>query len=596
MSDLITDSNGDPMGLVTDREEWLSSATPERNRMRMRKEVFGVFGDRTAFERHRESDAFDAVLAGDRLTVGIRDPALGVPGRSDVHEGEHGLCVVWGEAFCPAGGESVAAWLADAYADRGADALADLNGSYLVALEHGTDTLVATDPIRSWECFYTDAHDARVFGSDPTAVQLTVPSPKVRRESLLEYLHLGTVLGEKTLFERTHRAPFDGYLTPDEAGEFRRFVYEQTEFDYVDELADRLRRAIERRSDYPGDTGLLLSAGYDSRVLLSQLPAVDRCYTVGDHDDEEVQAARRVAAQYDTDHTVLETDDRYLSLEPSKNRYNQTIKESLHVHHAGYTDDIDVDSVYHGLLYDTLFKGFFLERDSVEVAGKRLPWERLADDPDPVESLLDTLAFSPPDSRDISRLAEHVFTDVGLDDPEDFLRSSLASELESCQDRASNPHDATDLLAIRNQPVLPFRTHLADNFLESFVAVDSDLLDWHLRTPPEHRNGQTFREAMDRIDPAIDRYDPPDRPHDIDILNHVESFLRRRLPFLAPFDSAWPDRNEVYERYDVAVRLPFSPAPDVSVRHALRLHDALTQAAFHESWEERAAYPVHKEE
>ena len=578
------------MGLLTGREDWISDAAPDRDRMRMRKEVFGVFGDRTVFERHRETDAFDMVVDGDGLTVGIRDPALGVPGRSAVHESDDGHCVVWGEAFCPAGDSNVATWLADAYADRGSDAFADLNGSYLVAVEHGEDAVVATDPIRSWECFYTDLPDARVFGSDLAAVQSTVPEPRVRRDSLLEFLHLGTVLGEKTLFERTRRAPFDGYLTPDHAGEFRRFVYEPAEFDYADELARRLERAIERRRGYPGDTGLLLSAGYDSRVLLSQLPEMSTCYTVGTDEDQEVTAARRVADQYDVEHRVLETDDRYLSLDPPKSRYGQSIKESLHVHHAGYTDGIEVASVYHGLLYDTLFKGFFLDRNAVEVAGRRLPWQRLSDDPDPVESLLDTLAFSPTESRRLTRTASRVFADVQVEDPEQFIRESLHSELEACRDRASNAHDATELIAIRNQPVLPFRVHLADNFLESFVAVDSSLLDWHLRTPPEHRSRETFREAVAQIDPEIDRHHPPDRPHDWTVLNHAEEFVRRRLPFLSPFESAWPDREEVYERYDLGHRLPFSPADDLSVRHALRLNDALTQAAYHESWQETATH------
>ncbi|WP_254662856.1 hypothetical protein [Haladaptatus sp. W1] len=78
-----------------------------------------------------------------------------------------------------------------------------------------------------------------------------------------EFLHMGVVLGDKTLFHELHRAPFDGYLTPDEAGELDRFVYEEREMDYASELADRMQRAIRLRSRQPGKKGLLLSAGYD---------------------------------------------------------------------------------------------------------------------------------------------------------------------------------------------------------------------------------------------------------------------------------------------------------------------------------------------
>mgnify|MGYP000645748952 CR=1 FL=1 len=547
----------------------------------MYKELFGVFGDENDFRRFRTGDEYDAVLAGDRLTVGVRDPHLGVRGRSDAYEDGEGYCVVWGEAFCPTGGDAVAAWLADAYDRRGTDALADLNGSYLVALERNGRALVATDPVRSWECFYTDAPGVRVFGSDAASVGRTVDAPRISPRALREFLHLSVVFGQRTLLESVSRVPFDSVLRAGDTAPLDRFVYEPAEFDYAEELARRLRRAIERRSDYPGDTGLLLSAGYDSRVLLAELPSVSECYTVGGEDDQEVDAARRVAEQYGASHTALSPTHDYLAVDEGKSRYGQGIKESLHVHHADQTDAIATETVYHGLLWDTLFRGHFLEPSTLRVGGLDVPLGGLEADPDPVAALLDRIGYNERGSR---RLRE--FTGIGPADPSAFARRAVADALAGVRDRADDVQNVVDACGITNQPTLPFRAHLADNFLESFVAVDADLLEWHLRTPPEHRNRETFREAIETLDPAIDRHNPPDRPHDAPILNHVESFLRRRLPFLSPLGSAWPDRDAVYERYDVAVRLPFRPQTDLSVRHALRLNDALTHAAVHESREE----------
>ena len=189
--------------------DWTGPGGVDRSRLSMRKELFGVFGDRSAFERLREPGAFDAVVGDGPLTVGVRDPALGMPGRSDVHTDDAGVCVVWGEAYAPNGNTASAEWVERAVAERGRAALADLDGSYLVALARDGEAFVATDPIRSWECFYTDAPGVRTFGTDLTPVEETVADPRVRRDALLEFLHLGTVLGEKTLFERAARLPID---------------------------------------------------------------------------------------------------------------------------------------------------------------------------------------------------------------------------------------------------------------------------------------------------------------------------------------------------------------------------------------------------
>jgi asparagine synthetase B (glutamine-hydrolysing) len=541
----------------------------------MHKELFGVFGGREAFEAHREPAAFDVVLGGEAVTVGLRDPHLGVPWRSCVAEGEDDFCAVWGEAFAPDGESDAAEWLAARYAAVGRDALADLNGSYLAVVEHEGQAVVACDSIRSWECFYADTADGRVFGTDCAAVTARLDDPQPRRQSVLEFLHIGTVLGDKTVHEGVERVPFDGYLTAGGVGEFRRFVYEPREFDYAEELAARLRRAIERRAHYPGRKGLLLSAGQDSRSILSVVPDIDHCYTIGSPSAQEVAVARRLAHQYGAAHDVLAPGVRYLRGGPEKLRYTQGVRESLHIHHAGYDDELAVDTMLHGKYFDTLLKGYFVEHESVGVAGLKLPLRKLATDPDPVDFLQNTLGYLPEGSARLAGAASAFFDDLELDDPETWVHDRLAAEFARCEDRADSVHNATNLLVLRNQPVLDFRVHLADNYLESFVAADRELLEWHLHTPPRYRHKETVSEALGLLDDDIFRHRPPTQPHDAELWNQIERFTRRKLPLVTSFEAAWPDRREIYEGNNLDDHFfPNHQAVwDLPVRTKLRVND-----------------------
>ncbi|WP_254532463.1 asparagine synthase-related protein [Natrinema gelatinilyticum] len=537
----------------------------------MNRELFGVFGGSETFERLRSSDEFDEVLHGSTVTVGIRDPDLGVPGWSATYAGEEGCCLIWGEIYVPDDDQNAARWLLEEYETDGANALAGLNGSYLAVVdsEQSSGAFVATDPVRSRECFYTDDPGVRVFGTDAAAVGRTLSDPTLHGDSLLEFLHLGVTLGEKTAFTDLCRLPMDSCLTPKSVVPLNRFVYRPREFDYVGELAERLERALQRRASLPGRKGLLLSAGYDSRIILSKVAGIEHSYTVGTPNAAEVRAAKRLASQYDAIHTAFRPDERYIRPEGSKTRYTHGIKESLHIHHAGYTDEIHVDTMYHGLLFDTFIRGHFTAENTVEVLGKPVPTGRLESDPNPVETLLKKFGYS----REASlELAELLSFDI---EPESFVRKAIADELESVRDRVNSMQNALSCVGIANQPSIPFHVQLSDNFLTPFLATDRELLDWHLRTPPEYRTTETFLQACQQIDPQILRHRPPDRPYDATLLNEVEGFVRRKTPFLASFESPWPNRELLFERHDLDRRLlaDFEHVHTLPARHKLRITD-----------------------
>lgn len=543
----------------------------------MNKELFGVFGSRDAYDQLRSENGFDQLLSNDEITIGVRDPGLAVDGRSVSYVDGDEFCHVFGEAYPEDPETNVARSLFTEYMRDPVSALSSINGSYLAVLGVDGAARVVTDPLRSWECFHADINGTRVFSTDPSVLKALIDPVEYDRESLLEYLHLGTVLGERTLFDGICRVPFDGYLTDDSVGSLSRFVYEPRPFDYAGELKNRLLRAVARRSDLPGPKGLLLSGGNDSRVFLARIDGIDQSYTIGNPDSREVAVARKVASQYKTPHTVLVPDDRYLLPTDEKSKYSQAIKESLHIHHAGFNDSLEVKTVYHGILFDTLLKGYFLERDGLELFGAKLPSTDLVDDPNPVEMLLDTLGFFPTESEGVAEATADLFdVDLSVDSPYDFLYNQLHEELETCWERAESVHNAMDLLVIKNQPVLPFHTHLADNYYEAFVAADRELIEWHLMTPPRYRRYETFRKAIEGIDPAILKHRSQSQPLPSVRLNQIERFVRRKLPFLEPFEPAWPDRDTLYEEYSMDQRLfPDNPAThELPARLKLRANDA----------------------
>ncbi|WP_144905706.1 asparagine synthetase B family protein [Halobellus captivus] len=508
----------------------------------MKKELFGVFGDLSEFRRYRSETEFDRVVEGQSSTVGIRDIALGIPGRSTVYEEGDDICVLWGEVYPPYGmSTGTARWLLERYRESGLDALKELNGSYLALIDDG-DAVIATDPIRSWECYYADTNGSRVFSTAPDSISnhLTEPEPSTR--GLQEFLHFGVVLGDKSTVKGLHRVPFDGCLYRGSTRDLRRFVYEPTEFDYVQELADRLERAFARRAKLPGKKGLLLSGGYDSRTLLAGPLDVDQCYTVGDPTSAEVNVAAQVSDQYDVPHRVLSIDERYLRRDDDVIKYGHGIKESLHIHHAAYDHEIDVDTMYHGLLWDTFFRGHFLPRDRFDVFGYKIPRNRLEPDPGLAETLVDRKFGFIPTEKDLVADA-----DV-RGDGRAMAYDAIVSQLDGQTDRYDSIYNAIDLVGIQNQPTLPFRNHLADQYIESFIVADRELIDWHLRTPPEHRNSKTLLQAIQLIDSDILRHRPPGRPFESVSLNTAQNFFRKQCPFLSGFNGSWPDRTRHYDQ------------------------------------------------
>jgi hypothetical protein len=523
----------------------------------MNHQLFGVFGDRDDFSRFCTGNGFDTVVESDSATIGIRDVGYGIPGRTAVYEGDDGISIIWGEVVQETP-QQPAERLLERYIESGLDAFCELNGSYLAFVEHADDALLVTDPIRSWEAFYTDAPGVRVFGTDAARVTRTIPELGLNGNTVAEVTHFGTSFSDSTVVSELNRIPFDGYLTADSAGELRRFVYRPQEFDYVGELAARLQRAIERRVSLPGRKALLVHAhtGWDARVVLSQHPTVDAMYTLGASD-----TAADLAAQYGVDHAALPISERSLDVRPETIQYTQGIRESLPIQYLGDLNTIDADTIYHGALFDILFRGRFLPRRDTELFGWVTP-SRLDPDPDAVEHITSKLGYY--GAETVLTSSQFIESDVARL-PTELIEPSF----ESCWERADSVHNAVDLFSIKQTPHLAFRTHLADHFLESFIAADRELIEWHLTTPPEHRTDKTFHEALSMLDSKTFCHSPR---------TQIETVIRQIVPGLAPSKKSFPDLDALYAGNNLDEKLfpGYEEMHALPPRLKLRMNDLIT--------------------
>lgn len=542
----------------------------------MNRELFGITGDRRAFERYRSPDEFHRIVSGDAITVGIRDDGVQIKGRSSAYEAENGCAAIWGEVITPPAVEQPPAeWLYRRTESIGDDVFTRLNGSYVAVVDVDGELSIVPDHIRSRECFYADVNGNRIFGTDAAAVASVMGDPALDPVAMNQLLYFGVVFEDRTLLDELSRIRFDVAHSRSDARPLGRIRYRpihRSEEEHASELATRLRLAVNRRIEYPPPKGILSSAGFDSRMILATVPDLDVSYTLGSPSMPEVVTARKLANQYGVDHQVLPITPEYLKTTPDIVQYTNGIRESVHIHHRGNEAEMDARTIYHGLLLDTVLRDIYLPRKRIEAFGHALPLPGLVSDPDTFAYMQERLGIFEGGGP---LIADH--PDYDNISEREFLDRTLSTVIEDCREATDSIHNAMSLLGLRVTQALPFQTHLADNHFESLVAADTGLIDWHLTTPPDHRNSRTYQRAIEQIDDQMLFHRPPDRPHRSHTLNQIEGYLRRRIPYVPEAGTPWPDRDAMYEEQHLDAKL-FPDAPQVHhlpPRVKLRLNDAL---------------------
>lgn len=546
----------------------------------MHKELFGVFGTRRDFLRFRSTEEFDRIVTGENLVVGIRDEGLGIAGQSCAYESSEGCAVIWGEIVSPDASKSAPAkWLFERVQSNGTSAYRRLNGSYIAVVDTPETGTIAPDRLRSRECFFADLGNLRIFGTDAAKIVRCIDSPHLDGIGLNQLLHFGVVFEDHTLVEQLNRLRFDTALSLSDTIDLERIRYRpirRSRDGHARTLANRLERAIRRRSNTPTPRGILVSAGFDSRAILAMVPDIETSYTIGSHWTPEALTARKLANQYGVDHQLLRATRSYLTTSADVVQYTNGIRESLHIHHRGNMDKIEAATMYHGLLLDTVLRDIYLPGKRLMVFGHPVPLPGLVPRPDLLSFMEERLGIFRSGGRLLGAHPRYASITE-----QEFLEGTMDNAMESCRKKSDSIHNAMALFGLKVTQALPFKTHLSDHFFESHIAADTGLVEWHLTTPPRHRNARTYLRALRYLDDDLLRHRPPDRPHESHFLNQVEGFARRSVPLVDDPGTPWPDRDALYNQFDLDNQL-FPDTPSIHPlppRIKLRINDAIVWLA-----------------
>jgi len=245
-----------------------------------------------------------------------------------------------------------------------------INGDYCGVIFNAEDNEVSlfTDLLGSRPIYYIQ-NDGLTFSTSLYSIA-HIPDG-VNQDRVSEYLLFGRVLGTRT--------PFTGLesLSPATVATFDaqngdlldEFVYWTPSYspsgksyeEYLNEFIEIFSDAVEERTEGDFDTGLLLSGGSDSRVVLSATDAISNSIHINDSLNEEALVSKEVAEKYECDFTFVNR---------SPDHYPSFLEEEIHLSNfngaftAAHTTGLgqklrnEVDVLMAGHWSDTLFEAY----------------------------------------------------------------------------------------------------------------------------------------------------------------------------------------------------------------------------------------------
>ncbi len=362
--------------------------------------LIGIFGDTIDTVRHLEAFLTTDVLANagetrleriaeaspERPLTLYSDPKAYPP--IDSHTAPSGsFTVVDGELYNPevfgvstlSEPPQLAALFGKAFEDRGLDALKRVDSAALVShYDAATDTLtVARDVVGSVPVFYLEKPGALLFAADLLSLLPFVSDREIEPAALDYFMASGYIPAPWTMVKGIHRLP-PGTAIVRKRGQTTEFVeYDRftgnpplnlSEDEIVERFADLFPKAVERRITDFDKTGILLSAGVDSKVIAAvahqiygRAPKSFTFHYVGhDGDLNEATLAKACADHTGSEHHVIpfEPTDLPAMLPRVIHNFGEPFSYGLHTAVLSVVRDFGVQDLLCGTGADGWFAGF----------------------------------------------------------------------------------------------------------------------------------------------------------------------------------------------------------------------------------------------
>lgn len=404
------------------------------------------------------------------------------------------------------------------YEELGENAFKELNGSFCIAIYNlaTREFLLISDRFSSHLLFYYLTNEGKLlFG---TQLSLIIPSPEVPRDldvrSIFEFFAFQRVLGTKTYYKNVNIIPpatvlryQDGTISFASYWEMRYKEEKNPEQYYVNELANALKKSVERRTQGKYRFGILLSGGLDSRAVFAATDKEMITFTFGDFENYEVEIAREVANVKNCKHVFLKRDlDHYVNLLDSAVKIGDGMHSFPHAHSIGFFRQMqkECDILLHGNPPELFFRGSSLPRRELKVLGKNIPTSFLYElsDSTIVDAILKKMAY-----RMYPKNPKQLFTDPYSSVFDRTLADSIKNILADVDKKVANIYDKFlwfDIYYTSRYPSFLVETSIRAFMDERTILFDNDLFDLYLKMPFKIRsNSRVWKKALAKLDPEI---------------------------------------------------------------------------------------------
>lgn len=280
---------------------------------------------------------------------------------------------------------TAAEYCARRYERDGEDFVVGLNGSFVgILLDEDAGTVrFFTDRLGSRPIHYAIDDEGVVFSTQIQGI-CAFRSDELSFDSdyVTEYLSFERALGLKTPVAGVERAHPGAVTTVDLADRSvdvdvrwrpEHEPRDRSFSEFADRFTEVFESAVSERYDPEAETGVLLSGGSDSRLIMGAIPdAGVTGYHVNDWENREARLAARVADVSGTPFEFLERDgERYAKALEFAGRVSNYTSWFQHGHASGFAEELReaCDVLMTGHYSDTLFKHNYLPYRGLIVPG-----------------------------------------------------------------------------------------------------------------------------------------------------------------------------------------------------------------------------------
>lgn len=227
-------------------------------------------------------------------------------------------------------GQAAGSWLVHLYEEEGDRFFEKLNGLFsgLLIDKRQAKAFLFNDRYGLERLYWHETEDAVFFASEAKALLRVLPDLRAfDREGVAQFLAFGCTLGQATLFRGVQLVP-GGSLWSFQNGKCQKRKYFSPKSwesqpilsaeAFVAEFQETFQRILPRYFDSKSRTGIALTGGQDSRMIMACLPKMGEqpvCYTFSGENRDTLDAllAAQIAEVCGLEHRILRIDRDFFS-------------------------------------------------------------------------------------------------------------------------------------------------------------------------------------------------------------------------------------------------------------------------------------------